>query len=41
MTSDSVVAWAAVVAHALKQVAVGDAGGGEEGVVAADQVVDA
>ena len=40
MTSDSVEApCAALVADALEHVAVGDAGGGEEAVVALDEVV--
>ena len=39
MTSDSVGRRAALVAHALQHVAVGHAGGGEEAVVALDEVV--
>ena len=39
MTSDSVVRAVGVVAHALEHVAVGDAGGGEEDVVAGDEAV--
>ena len=40
ITSDSVVALPRLVAHALQELAVGDAGGGEEDVVAGDEAVD-
>ena len=39
MTSDWVVAPWLLEVHALQQLAVGDAGGGEEAVVAGDEVV--